>query len=55
VRRVPSIEWQASGGVSGAADLAALAQTGVAGVVSGRALLEHRLDAQEIAPYLPSA
>jgi phosphoribosylformimino-5-aminoimidazole carboxamide ribotide isomerase len=55
VRRFPSIEWQASGGVSGAADLAALAQTGVAGVVSGRALLEHRLDAQEIAPYLPSA
>jgi len=55
VRRFPSIDWQASGGVSGAADLAALAQTGVAGVISGRALLEHRLDAQEIAPYLPSA
>jgi len=55
VRRFPSLDWQASGGVSGAADLAALAQTGVAGVISGRALLEHRLDAQEIAPYLPSA
>ena len=55
VRRFPSIDWQASGGVSVAADLAALAQTGVAGAISGRALLEDRLDTREIAPYLPSA
>ena len=55
VRRFPSIEWQASGGVSSAADLATLAQTGVARVISGRAFLEGRLQATEIAPYLPSA
>jgi phosphoribosylformimino-5-aminoimidazole carboxamide ribotide isomerase len=55
VRRFPSIEWQASGGVSSADDLATLAQTGVARVISGRALLEGRLQAREIAPYLQSA
>ena len=55
VRRFPSVAWQASGGVSGAADLATLAQTGVARVISGRALLEGRLTATEIAPYLQSA
>jgi phosphoribosylformimino-5-aminoimidazole carboxamide ribotide isomerase len=55
VRRFPAIEWQASGGVSGGADLASLAQIGVARVVSGRALLEGRLTAEEIAPYLRSA
>ena len=55
VRRHPSIEWQASGGVSGVADLKALATTGVASVVSGRALLEHRLNGEEIAPFLRNA
>ena len=54
VRRFPGIEWQASGGVSGAADLHSLAETGVAAVVSGRALLEGRFNAQELEPFLPS-
>jgi phosphoribosylformimino-5-aminoimidazole carboxamide ribotide isomerase len=54
-RRFPAIEWQASGGVSSGSDLAALAATGVAAVITGRALLEGRLDTQEISPYLPSA
>jgi len=54
VRRFPQVEWQASGGVSGAADLHSLAATGVAAVVSGRALLEGRFSAQEIEPFLPS-
>jgi phosphoribosylformimino-5-aminoimidazole carboxamide ribotide isomerase len=53
VRRFPAIEWQASGGVSGVADLHALAGTGVAAVVSGRALLEGRMNAEELAPFLP--
>jgi phosphoribosylformimino-5-aminoimidazole carboxamide ribotide isomerase len=55
VRRFPSIAWQASGGVSEAADLHALAATGPAAVISGRALLEGRLTAEELAPFLPAA
>ncbi len=54
VRRFPSIDWQASGGVSVAADLHELARTAVAAVISGRALLEGRLTQQELAPFLPS-
>ena len=54
VRRFPSIDWQASGGVSVAADLHELARTDVAAVISGRALLEGRLTQQELAPFLPS-
>lgn len=55
VRRFPGVAWQASGGVSAAADLHALAATGAAAVISGRALLEGRLTAQEIEPFLPAA
>jgi phosphoribosylformimino-5-aminoimidazole carboxamide ribotide isomerase len=55
VRRFPSVAWQASGGVSAAADLHALAATGAAAVISGRALLEGRLTAEEIEPFLPAA
>lgn len=55
VRRYSSVEWQASGGVSTAADLHALAGTGAAAVISGRALLEGRLSAEEVAPFLPAA
>jgi phosphoribosylformimino-5-aminoimidazole carboxamide ribotide isomerase len=55
VRRFPAIDWQASGGVADAADLQVLATTGVAAVISGRALLEGRLRAEEIAPFLPAA
>lgn len=54
VRRYPSIEWQASGGVSAATDLHELAATNVAAVVSGRALLEGRMQAGELKPFLPS-
>jgi phosphoribosylformimino-5-aminoimidazole carboxamide ribotide isomerase len=55
VRRYPNVDWQASGGVALADDLHALAATGVAAVVSGRALLENRLSAVELAPFLPAA
>jgi len=55
VRRYSGIEWQASGGVSAATDLHALAATGAAAVISGRALLEGRLTAEEIEPFLPAA
>ena len=43
VARFPRIAWQASGGVRDAADLEALAKIGVAGAVSGKALLEDRI------------
>jgi len=55
VRRFPGIDWQASGGVSEARDLHALAATGVAAVISGRALLEGRLKPEELEPFLPAA
>ncbi len=55
VRRFADIAWQASGGVSSAADLHALSATGAAAVISGRALLEGRLTAEELQPFLPAA
>ena len=53
--RWPAIEFQASGGVRGVADLAALTDTGVAATVSGKALLEGRLTTEEIRPFLRGA
>ena len=53
VARFPDLAWQASGGVRDAADLAALARTGVTAAVSGKALLEQRISYQELRPYLP--
>ncbi|HVS76106.1 MAG TPA: 1-(5-phosphoribosyl)-5-[(5-phosphoribosylamino)methylideneamino] imidazole-4-carboxamide isomerase [Steroidobacteraceae bacterium] len=55
VGRFPRIAWQASGGVRHAADLAALAQTGAAAAVSGKALLEERIRPEELRPFLPDA
>lgn len=55
VRRWPQVAWQASGGVRHAQDLAALAKTGVAGAVSGKALLEGTLTLEEMKPFLPGA
>lgn len=55
VRRFPAIAWQASGGVRDGADLRDLAATGVAAAISGRALIENRIPAEEIAPFLPAA
>jgi phosphoribosylformimino-5-aminoimidazole carboxamide ribotide isomerase len=55
VRRYPNIAWQASGGVSNATDLHALEVTGAAAVISGRALLEGRLQPEELVPFLPAA
>ncbi len=55
VRRFPALAWQASGGVRDARDLHALAATGVACAISGRALIEDRIPLREIAPFLPAA
>jgi phosphoribosylformimino-5-aminoimidazole carboxamide ribotide isomerase len=54
VHRCPDIEWQASGGVASTADLVALAAAGCAAAISGKALLENRLPATELLPFLPS-
>ncbi len=51
-KRYPTIQWQASGGVSNATDLASLAATGAAAAISGKALLEGRLSTEELQPYL---
>jgi phosphoribosylformimino-5-aminoimidazole carboxamide ribotide isomerase len=53
--RFPNLAWQASGGVRDASDLAALAETGVAGAVSGKALLEERITSEELRPFLQDA
>jgi len=55
VRRWPEVAFVASGGVRDAHDLAALAQVGVAGAVSGKALLEGTLTPEEMKPFLPAA
>jgi phosphoribosylformimino-5-aminoimidazole carboxamide ribotide isomerase len=55
VTRFPNLAWQASGGVRSAADLAALAQIGVAGAVSGKALLEDLITSEELRPFLHDA
>jgi phosphoribosylformimino-5-aminoimidazole carboxamide ribotide isomerase len=55
MRRFPGIDWQASGGVRDAADLAALAKVGVAAAISGKALLEGRMTEEELQPFLRDA
>lgn len=55
MQRFPGIAWQASGGVRSAADLHALAASGVAAAISGRALLDERISREELVPFLPNA
>jgi phosphoribosylformimino-5-aminoimidazole carboxamide ribotide isomerase len=55
VRRWPQVAFLASGGVRDARDLAELARAGVAGAVSGKALLEGALTPEEMKPFLPGA
>jgi phosphoribosylformimino-5-aminoimidazole carboxamide ribotide isomerase len=55
VARHPTVRWQASGGVRDLADLRELQGTGVAAVISGRALLEGRMTREELEPFLPNA
>jgi phosphoribosylformimino-5-aminoimidazole carboxamide ribotide isomerase len=53
--RFAHLHWQASGGVSSAADLGALARIGLTSAISGKALLEERMHSQELRPVLPAA
>jgi phosphoribosylformimino-5-aminoimidazole carboxamide ribotide isomerase len=55
VRRFPGIAWQASGGVRDGRDLRALAECGVAAAISGKALLEELIPAEELRSFLPNA
>jgi phosphoribosylformimino-5-aminoimidazole carboxamide ribotide isomerase len=55
VRRFPGVQWQASGGVASANDLHTLRDTGVAAVISGRALLENKISREDLQPFLPNA
>jgi phosphoribosylformimino-5-aminoimidazole carboxamide ribotide isomerase len=55
VRRFPDVRWQASGGVASAKDLHTLRDTGVAAVISGRALLENKISREDLQPFLPNA
>ena len=43
IRRHPHVEWQASGGIRGLADLTALRTLGLCAAICGRALLEGQL------------
>lgn len=55
VRRFAGVQWQASGGVASARDLYALRDCGVAAVISGKALLENKISAEELRPFLRNA
>jgi len=54
-KRYPQLALQASGGVRSAADLHALAATGSAAAISGKALLEEAIKPAELLPFLPNA
>jgi phosphoribosylformimino-5-aminoimidazole carboxamide ribotide isomerase len=51
-QRFPGLQWQASGGVRDARDLAMLRAIGMSAAVSGKALLEERIAASELAEFL---
>ena len=53
--RFPNIQLQASGGVRHIQDITELEDLGVAGVITGKALLEQKLRFEEIRPFLRNA
>ncbi|MDB6086942.1 MAG: phosphoribosylformimino-5-aminoimidazole carboxamide ribotide isomerase [Gammaproteobacteria bacterium] len=55
VRRFPHIEWQASGGLRDARDLHALARAGASAAISGKALLDDLIPAEDLQAFLPNA
>lgn len=54
-RRHPHIHWQASGGIRDTGDLRALADAGAAAAISGKALLDNLIPAEELQPFLRNA
>lgn len=55
LQKLPELKIQSSGGVRHLADAEALAATGVAGMITGKALLENKLTLQELQPFLQNA
>jgi phosphoribosylformimino-5-aminoimidazole carboxamide ribotide isomerase len=55
VDRIPDLQLQASGGVRNIADLVALRDAGIPAAITGRALLEGKITAEEIAAFQRSA
>jgi phosphoribosylformimino-5-aminoimidazole carboxamide ribotide isomerase len=55
LRRYPKIELQASGGVRDRADLEALRNLGCAAAITGRALLDGRISAEDVSVFLQNA
>lgn len=53
--RFPDLQLQASGGVREISDLALLRDMGVPAAITGRALLDGRITAEEIASFRPNA
>lgn len=51
--RFPELRWQASGGIRNVQDLSALRAIGLAAAVAGTALLQERIPATELRPFLP--
>lgn len=55
IEKLPDIEFQASGGVRHAQDAHDLAAIGMAGAITGKALLEKTLTLKELSPFLQNA
>lgn len=55
VEKYPELRIQASGGVRNKDDIAMLQGTGVWGAITGRALLDGSIKAEEISSFLPAA
>lgn len=55
INRYPQVRLQASGGVRDIGDLKALKDLGVQAAISGRALLDGKIDIEEAATCLPAA
>ncbi len=55
VRRYPTARFQASGGLASANELTILGKTGVAGIITGKALLDGRLSLAEVEKFLQNA
>ena len=55
LEKYPRIQLQASGGVRDIDDLKALTRIGVPAAISGRALLDGKINAEELTTFLPAA
>ena len=55
IRALGFHEHGSHSGVSSAADLEALRRSGVAGAISGKALLDRLISPEELRPFLPNA